>query len=288
MKKILALILAALMLLSVLTACASKEAEPETEAAEAVEEAAETGEKAAEEKSEAGEKAADEKKEEKPVEEQKSEESPVYLVGGWESGSAISGLKYYLTFNEDGTGVQDANGTKKTFTYTVSGSKISMQYEGEAKPTDYAYTFKGGVLHISDPVNGDMDYERFYEEEAPVALKDSYGEAEYQIQLAFQKWIKSAYGDDVTESKVYVEKIYNTEQEQASDALKSYNLGPDEVAFEVKYELHPAEGADVNALTAATGEFDADSGWIKDKFNLGILRPDGNGGYTVTDVGTGW
>lgn len=123
-----------------------------------------------------------------------------------------------------------------------------------------------------------------------IPLKDNHDEAEYQIKLAFQDQIKKAFGDSVVDVKIYVEKIYTAEEEQEDEALKEKNLGPNEIAFEVKYELKPAEGTDVNALTAATGVYDEQTGWVKEKYNLGILRPTINEEalYRVTDVGTGW
>ena len=115
-------------------------------------------------------------------------------------------------------------------------------------------------------------------------------EAEYQIKVAFQDWIIKSFGDSVVDARINVTKIYTAEEENEIDVLKEYNLGSDEVAFEVNYELKPAEGADINSLTAATGVYDEESGWIKEKFNSGVLRPTINEEalYRVTDVGTGW
>ena len=121
-----------------------------------------------------------------------------------------------------------------------------------------------------------------------IPLKDNQEEAKYQIEVAMQKLLEEAYGDKITDARIYVEKIYTAEDEQADEALKEYNLGPDEVAFEVRYELHPAEGVDVNEFMAATGEYDEESGWVVDKYNLGVLRPTEEGSYTITDFGTGW
>ena len=121
-----------------------------------------------------------------------------------------------------------------------------------------------------------------------IPLKDNQEEAEYQIKVAMQYLLEEAYGDKVNDARIYVEKIYTAEDEQADEALKTYNLGPDEVAFEVRYDLHPADGVDVNELLAATGEYDEESGWVKDKYNLGVLRPTEDGSYTITDFGTGW
>ena len=87
-----------------------------------------------------------------------------------------------------------------------------------------------------------------------------------------------------------MEKVYTVEEEQADALLKSLNLGLDEVAFEVRYELHPAEGVDVNEFLAGTGEYDEESGWVKDKTSVGILRPNAAGepAYVITDFGTGF
>ena len=121
-----------------------------------------------------------------------------------------------------------------------------------------------------------------------IPLKDDQEEAKYQIEVAMQKLLEETYGDKVNDARIYVEKIYTVEDEQANGALKSYNLGRDEVACEVRYELHPAEGTDVDELLAATGEDDEESGWVTEKHNVGVLRPAEDGSYTITDFGTGW
>ena len=120
-----------------------------------------------------------------------------------------------------------------------------------------------------------------------IPLKDNQTEAENQVKLAFENWIKETYGDNVEEARVNVEKIYTAEEELANEALKDYNLGANDVAFEVKYELKPAEGTDVNPLTVANGEYDEESGWVIEKSSLGILRTSGDE-YVLTNVGTGW
>lgn len=121
-----------------------------------------------------------------------------------------------------------------------------------------------------------------------VAKNMSPEETEYQIQVAMQYLLEEAYGDKVNDARVYVEKIYTAEEEQADELLSSLELGPDEYAFEVKYELHPAEGADPIELTAATGDYDEESGWVVEKYNVGVLRPnlDGEPDYIITDFGT--
>lgn len=123
-----------------------------------------------------------------------------------------------------------------------------------------------------------------------IPLKDNHEEAENQIKIAMQNLLEEMYGDEVVETKIDVQKIYTVEEEQ-EEPLNSYNLGLNEVAFEVKYELKLAEGVeDIMKYTAATGEYDEESGWVKEKYNLGILRPNesGDAKYKITDFGTGW
>ena len=43
------------------------------------------------------------------------------------------------------------------------------------------------------------------------------------------------------------------------------NLGPNKVAFEVKYELKIAEDVEYKIkFTVATGEYDEETGWVKE------------------------
>ena len=130
------------------------------------------------------------------------------------------------------------------------------------------------------------------EEEAAVVTekKMSTEDAEYQIEVAMQYLLEEAYGDKVVDARIYVEKVYTAEEEQNDELLKSLQLGPDEYAFEVKYELLPAEGVDPIEFTAATGEVDEESGWVVEKYNVGVLRPNDGGEppYIITDFGTGF
>lgn len=123
-----------------------------------------------------------------------------------------------------------------------------------------------------------------------IPLKDNFEEAKYQIEMAIQKLFEETYGNEVVDARIYVEKMYTTEDEQEIDPLKEMNLGPNEVAFIVRFDLKPAEGADVNMLSIPNGEYDEESGWIKNNTRVGVLRPDesGNRKYMITDYGTGW
>ncbi len=159
----------------------------------------------------------------------------------------------------------------------------------------FAFTACGGSSQdsSSDADTSSQETEASKSEETGTAgsnipLKDNAEEAGNQIEAAMKVWLENAYGDNIDDVRIYVEKIYTAEDEQANDVLKSENLSPDEVAFEVRYDLHPAEGVDVNELLPANGEYDKESGWVVDKTGVGILRPAEDGSYTVTDFGTGW
>ena len=121
-----------------------------------------------------------------------------------------------------------------------------------------------------------------------IPLKDNQEEAEKQITAALEKQFEEAYGDKIDDTKIEVTKIYTTEDEQANDALKQENLGPDEVAFEVKYDLHPSKGTDYNELLPANGEYDEATGWVVDKSAVGIITKAEDGTYSISNFGTGW
>ena len=115
-------------------------------------------------------------------------------------------------------------------------------------------------------------------------------EAEYEIKAAMQFKLEDMYGDSIDDARIYVEKVYTEQEEQEIEVLQELQLGSDEYAFSVRYELHPAEGTDINVLTAANGTFDEESGWILEKYGVGVLRPDAGGehAYVITDFGTGF
>ena len=121
-----------------------------------------------------------------------------------------------------------------------------------------------------------------------IPLKDNLDEAKKQIEVAMKQWIEEVYGDEVVDAKFNIKKVYSAEEEQKNEALKELKLGPNEVAFEVDYELKIAEDVkDYIKFTIPSGDYDEQTRWVTNKSNVGILRPDGDN-YKVTDLGTGW
>ena len=124
-----------------------------------------------------------------------------------------------------------------------------------------------------------------------IPLKDNLTEAKIQIEAGVADIFEEAFGDKIDDVKVTIDKIYNTEDEQAFEPVKKMNLGMNEVAFEATIELHPTEGTDVNELMIPNGEFDEASGWVKNVQRLGVLRENQDSSdpaYIITDFGTGW
>ena len=112
--------------------------------------------------------------------------------------------------------------------------------------------------------------------------------AKYQIELAMQNYLNEGLGDKITNSRFNVTKIITPNEAKRDPNLKDYKLGKNDVAFELKYQLQPAEGTDYIELTAVDGEYNEELGWIVDKSGLGILRDNGDGTYKIENFGTGW
>ena len=183
-----------------------------------------------------------------------------------------------------------------------------------AKERDPDWAFvkwtKDGADYTTDAVfpaelSGDADFVAVFEyapgrTEAPkseqtatagsrLPLKDNPQEAEYQIKVAMQYVLEEMYGDKINDARIYVEKMYTAEEEQ-EEPLKYMDLGMYDVAFVVRTELHPAEGADIMELVVPNGEYNGESGWVVDKRNVGVLRPNDDQlrPYIITDFGTGF
>ncbi len=227
------------------------------------------------------------------------------IVGYWQT--ELAGYDFIYSFNEDGTGYYNAAGTVMPFTYAIEGDNLSILYDGDTEPFDTKYELKGNVLNVKDSSDKDTLYQRTTEDKVPVVnnvpkeeqigtagsnipLKDNHDEAEHQVKVAFQRHLEETYGEKVADAKIYVEKIYTAEEEEEIPALKDMELHAEEVAFEVRYEIKPAEGVDPIEFTVANGEYDEETGWVKEKYNCGVLRPAivGEADYRITDLGTGW
>ena len=104
---------------------------------------------------------------------------------------------------------------------------------------------------------------------------------------ALDQYLKAAFPDMVEEVAPTEIKVYTADEIAANEALQTYELNEGDVVFEATYDMKIAEGVeDLNQFTAATGEIDGQ--WIRNKSNLGIVKDNGDGTYTIDAFGTGW
>jgi len=120
-------------------------------------------------------------------------------------------------------------------------------------------------------------------------LRDDPAEAGVVVLQALQKEFEHIYGDDVNDARFDL-TIYDSEAIAEGDVPldELLMLNDEDIPFEVSFELHPAEDADINMLTVPDGVYDEESGWIKEMHRLGVARPGADGEYMITNFGTGW
>ena len=74
-----------------------------------------------------------------------------------------------------------------------------------------------------------------------------------------------------------------------SSELSTMGLGDKDIAFEVTYQLQPAEGVDINPIMVPDGEYNENLGWITNISRVGILKYNNKTKkYTIKNFGTGW
>ena len=169
---------------------------------------------------------------------------------------------------------------------------ILRYLEGRDDVTGYAYE-PWHLRYINSPeiAKEIMDKELTFEEylDTRENLKEVKEAVKYKIERTLQEHFNhKAYKDKISNSRFNITKIY-TDKEAKEEPIKSLKLGKNEFAFEVTYQLQPAEGVDPNTLTIPDGEYDENLGWVKDISRIGVLRyNDKNDYYTIDNFGTGW
>lgn len=135
-----------------------------------------------------------------------------------------------------------------------------------------------------------MDKKMTFEEylESIDNKKETPSAAKLQIEKTLQKYFKDVYGDKITNSRFNITKIYSTKEEN-DESIKSLKLGKKDIAFEVTYQLQPAENTDIQELMVVDGEYDENLGWVKNISRLGVLKyNEKEDTYEIKNFGTGW
>lgn len=124
-------------------------------------------------------------------------------------------------------------------------------------------------------------------QDAAPAEDEAAATPEEVVTQALDQYLKAAFPDMVEEVAPTEIKVYTADEIAANEALQTYELNEGDVVFEATYDMKIAEGVeDLNQFTAATGEIDGQ--WIRNKSNLGIVKGNGDGTYTIDAFGTGW
>lgn len=135
-----------------------------------------------------------------------------------------------------------------------------------------------------------MDKKMTFEEylESIDNKKETPSAAKLQIEKTLQEYFKDVYGDKITNSRFNITKIYSTKEEN-DESIKSLKLGKKDIAFEVTYQLQPAENINIQELTVVDGEYDENLGWVKNISRLGVLKyNEKDDTYSIKNFGTGW
>lgn len=111
------------------------------------------------------------------------------------------------------------------------------------------------------------------------------GTKEEAVKAAVIDYVKSG-GDQITDVKVTNVKIYS-ENDLDPEIVASYDLGKDDIIFEVTFDVTVADGVDANIMAIPDGEVDGQT--VKGKNRVGVIRY-ADGKYSVDPqlFGTGF
>lgn len=165
---------------------------------------------------------------------------------------------------------------------TISLVACGEKKEENPTPSNVVPTQVEVVENNNTPVEEEPAIEPESEEQVGVGNTD-----EGMVVLALEQYLTLAYPDSIEEINFVNVRAYTPEEIEADENLKSHNLKEGDIPFEVEYELKIAENVeDLNQFTAATGEIDGR--WIRNKYNVGIARNNGEAGYSIDAFGTGF
>ena len=124
-----------------------------------------------------------------------------------------------------------------------------------------------------------------------IPLKDNFEEVEKGVRSVVFGLVEEQFGDKAFDVRTNVTKAYTFEDEMETPVIAEMNLGANEVAVEFNYEIKPSSTAtsgDIMLMTVPNGYYDEESGWVKEKSALGILKINASGDYIIDNLGTGW
>lgn len=123
-------------------------------------------------------------------------------------------------------------------------------------------------------------------------LRDNPDQAGKVITEVFAAFLKESYGDKIDGYGISIDRIYNSEEMAEYEFLQGLDIAEEDVAFEVSYDLQPAEGLneeELMILSLPDGVIDEESGMITELHRIGVLKYQ-DGEYVIDSkhFGTGW
>ena len=167
---------------------------------------------------------------------------------------------------------------------------ILRYLENRDEITGYSYEpwhlrYIGNKKVAKEIMEKDITFEEYLD--SVTDLKKNNSAAKYKIEKALQEKLNKDLEGKITNSRFNITKIYSDKEVNNNETIKSLKFGDKDIAFEVTYQLQPAEGVDPNELMVVDGKYDEELEWVVDLHRLGILRYK-NGKYTIDNFGTGW
>ena len=210
-----------------------------------------------------------------------------------------TGLAIDICLKIDGELVYDNDEMKEQKDiFSVVHSKLAdygfiLRYpEGREDSTGYTYEpwhlrYVGSTEVAKDIDIDNLTFEEYLDDIFDIS--NNHSAAIYRIENTLTDYLKEAYGDKITNVRYNVTKVYTKKEADKDKTLKTLKLTEDDVAFEVTYQIQPADEDDIKELTVTDGEYDEDLGWVTGISRLGVLKYDNKAkGYTIENFGTGW
>ena len=104
-----------------------------------------------------------------------------------------------------------------------------------------------------------------------------------EIEAASKRYFDMLYGDKIAKVKISNIKVY--EGKQREDTLVIVDLGENDYAFELDFEIKPTSKEYVEELCEYVGTYDEETGLVSQKQAYGVMRYNViSKGYDVTAI----
>ena len=143
---------------------------------------------------------------------------------------------------------------------------ILRYLEGRDDVTGYAYEpwhlrYVGSKKIAKEIMDKNITFEEYLD-----SIEDknhNYSAAIYQIEKTLKEEFQNKiYKDKISNVRFNVTKVYTKEEIKKDKVLKSLKIGDKDIAFEVTYQLQPADEIDYNELMIPDGEYNEELEWI--------------------------